>query len=121
MPTGVSLSDVIADRATVELAFGEATIAVTYRPQRVTFDFQDRIAQAVAGNDLLILVRGLCELVREWDLIGPLEGVGENGEPVTLVAAGKPIPLDPAVVRHMPAVVLTAIWQGISEHAAPNA
>ena len=65
----------MANRATAKIAFGETEISVVYRPQRITFDLQDRIVRAVANDDLMIVVNALCELVYEWDLTGPLESV----------------------------------------------
>jgi hypothetical protein len=63
----------------------------------------------------------ICQVVKEWDLVGPVPfsdiGTLKAGE---LVKAGKPIPLDPDIVKRIPPQLLLGITRGLVSESFPK-
>jgi hypothetical protein len=63
----------------------------------------------------------ICQVVKEWDLVGPVPfsdiGTLKAGE---LVKAGKPIPLDPEIVKRIPPQLLLGIARGLVTESFPK-
>jgi hypothetical protein len=64
----------------------------------------------------------LCQVVKEWDLVGPVPfsdiGPLKAGE---LVKEGDPIPLDPEIVKRLPPQLLLGIVNGVVTASFPKA
>jgi hypothetical protein len=63
----------------------------------------------------------ICQLVKEWDLVGPVPfsdiGKLKAGE---LVKEGDPIPFDPDIIKRLPPQLLIGIVQGLVGASFPK-
>jgi hypothetical protein len=130
-----SVSDFLESEATAKIIIGkhretgeEGFIAATYDPNMITPFTDKRMRALLDDGNTLAAGQMVCEVVKRWDLEGPVVGhraidVDIDGvtksvlEPYDVVADGRPVPLDPDVVQHLPHKLILKVWQGVYEDA----
>ena len=108
----VSLADLEEPTRTIQVKFARNVLTLTYRRHATTPVKQARWVRELATpgeGQLMELVRAICELVVEWDLVGPLPADG------SVVPAGEPVPLEPEIVAHIPTQALIPVFMEIME------
>lgn len=100
---------------------GRMTVNVTFYPNRITAEpviiedaeakKEDQLGQTSFRN-----AQAFCQFVRSWDLTGPV--FDRKGE--QLVDDDAPVPLEPRIIRMIPATVTNKITEEIVAIARPN-
>jgi hypothetical protein len=73
----IQLSALTADRRTINVAFGEESLTLTYRPSSVNAVQEAReLEERAAGKHLLAQARSLAEIIVGWD------ATDDDGQPV---------------------------------------
>jgi hypothetical protein len=115
----ISLAEVAANRRTIEVDLGlpaledgsAQTLTVTYRVNTVTPADELRFAtvktgaEAVPEEQMNDLFGFAGRLIEKWGLTGPLTAL----DGAVVVAAGKPVPMEPAALKVLPSSILTAV------------
>jgi hypothetical protein len=101
------LSAVVVNEATVSVDIGGDAVTVTYRPRRLTPEFQEVIAKAEGHDGIRTALYGpVSELLVSWDLFQ------DDG---SLIDCN-----DTEQLRQLPSQLLLAIMRGILGDARPN-
>jgi hypothetical protein len=101
----MKLSQVLADRSSVTVPFGEHSLKVTYKPHVYTPKFQSEADRAAQGEDTDRLSAMLSPLLDSWDLTDD---------------DGKMITLDVASLRSLPIKILSDVLLAILRDFNPN-
>lgn len=113
---GISFADLVERKRTMLIRFANGkTLEVTYRPDKLTPATLRRINEAIADDDELAFARMVCEVVSDWELVGPYA----EGTEVE-VPAGEKVPITPEHLAYMPGPYLGHIWNSIAEDANPD-
>lgn len=105
----------------VDVGWG-TKVRMTWDPELFTSSRDD----AIDDEDRHAIARRICDVVKEWELTGPLPtrptpvGGGEMVEVGAVVAKDEPIPLDPEVVAFFSFPVLSGILNGLQVASLPN-
>ena len=103
---GITLSRLAADRKTVDVAFGEEIISVTYRPRWFTALTESRFREASEQErHAKAAIEMFIDFVSEWNV------TDDNGDVIPLTAEG----LSP-----VPTVILTDIFAKVMDDLRPN-
>lgn len=117
-----SLKGLMPEEMTTDVDCGWGfTARMTFNPQEIA-DAQERgELNNVEGEDQETLANRICDLVREWDLTGPvpLTDLGKVKEGA-LIPANEPIPLDPEMVKVFPQPLQIGIVLGLAVAAQPD-
>lgn len=132
-PSVVSLREMIAREREAELDVLGLRLRVRYDPSLVSDATDRRIQQLSRSGDELAAPRVFCQIVKAWDLHGPLTAIvdetdedgnvlfDDDGNPLereeVIVPEGQVIPLRPDVIQHLPSEVFLAIWVALREDA----
>lgn len=115
----LTLADIEEPTARLDITFRPGVVLhLVYRtdivsPARIAR--WTRMAQEAGAGQLEEVVRGLCDMVVEWDLAGPVPSDG------SVVPPGKPVPIKPEVVSHLPTRLLVRLFLEIAQHLSlPN-
>ncbi len=112
---GISFSNLVSDERTVKIDINGNELHVTYEPSRLSpAMFQKMQEKFEDEEDHLTYPRIFCEIVKDWNLEGPI-GEGEHA-----VEAGEKVPVEPEYVAWVPASILQYIIEQIGEDAAPK-
>ncbi len=102
----LSLAQLKANLRTINVAYFDDNLSVTYRPSeltpQITSEIQDKV-DAGEGNN--VAVETLCRVMTAWDL------TAEDG---TMV------PITPAELSALPGPLLLAIFEAIAEDGRPK-
>lgn len=102
------LANILKPLATLAVAFGSETVVVSYRPQYITPEFEERIKALNEENRLTEAFLSLFTSVIEgWDL------KHNESDP-------EPIPVTAEALRSIPYDVLGEILNRVQEAVAPN-
>lgn len=100
------LGEIVADRATVAVPFGDSALRVTYRPKVVTPAFQRAALVSQRTQDVdTALCRPLAQLIASWDL------TDDDGTPIEPTAEAFML---------LPATLLLTVLDAITTDMAPN-
>lgn len=103
----------------VDCGFG-VTEQMTIRVAQIGNDALN-VSSDLAENETESYANAVCRMVKSWEMLGPvpIEAVGDMVEGC-FVEAEQPIPVDPAIVKHLPLPLLRGIVQGIWVAADPK-
>lgn len=93
----IDLKNIAGNVAEVTVTFGGQSAKVSYYPSKITVGAMEALDDKGSGQDDQIAF--LCGVIKSWDI---KEG-------------GKKIPVTPAGLRKVPAVVLRGIFRAIQE------
>jgi hypothetical protein len=106
----------IAITRDIDLGYGE-TFEATFDPTSLPSD-NEGIYEAGDLDEVAVII---CTVIKRWELVGPVPfsdiGKLKSGE---LVAAGAPIPLDPAILIKMPPVFIASVLRGLVSASFPK-
>lgn len=113
-----SISQLVSDKETATIDVRGLSIAVTYRPNKITMRYMADLARRGQADDVEAIADMVPQLLDAWDLEGPLED--EDGN--ELVGAGEPIPVEPDMIASLPAMFVVELSQRLQELVAsgPN-
>lgn len=127
----ISVSDFVEGKRTTDLDLGKAgKLTVTYDPNKLTAALDAKMKRAAERNDPDVIAKGLCQVILDWEMTGPLMGervkLDADGDPeldddgdeiyeeYQAVAPGEIVPLEPEVMRHLRTVNLVDILNAIN-------
>ena len=113
-----SISQLVADKETATIDVRGLSIAVTYRPNKITMRYMADLARRGQADDVEAIADMVPQLLDTWDLEGPLEDA--NGD--ELVGAGEVIPVEAEYIVQLPAMFVVELSQKLQELVAsgPN-
>lgn len=118
----VSLSQLRRNVRTINVAYFENNLAVTYRPSELTpqntSEIQDKIDNGEAKN---VIIETLCRVMVSWDLVDT--ELDEEGNPLLDMEGNNktvPFPITPESLNTLPGPLLLAISDAIGEDARPK-
>lgn len=102
----LSLAQLKANLRTINVAYFDDNLSVTYRPSeltpQITSEIQDKV-DAGEGNN--VAVETLCRVMTAWDL---------------MAEDGTMVPITPAELSALPGPLLLAIFEAIAEDGRPK-
>lgn len=134
----ISIADFARQKRTFTYESEVGAFQVTYRPYQMTPAREAEIARIAAEardfdeNDdvqntdqgLMKIVTQFCEVVEAIGIVGPLHEkvnpITGAGEGRVIVEAGKPIPIEPEVVKYFSSVFIVNILQAIGKDSRPK-
>lgn len=100
------LADFARNSATVRVPFGDLTVTVRYSPDRLKPADEDAVREAQRDQYASgVLISFLCAVVEEWDLMDD---------------DGRPIPLTPEALQHVPLTIMDRIAGAIFQDMRPH-
>lgn len=100
------LNQVVEDRKTISIPFGETSLRVTYNPSFMTPRIERALAQAQRDQDIdAALLEPTTKLIRSWDLC-------DNDDQV--------IALTVEALADVPSHLLMRILEAVGDDARPN-
>ena len=100
---GIRIGDLANERRDMVYSTSIGDLNVSYSPNALTPSDEAKLV-AVRDQEGGIgvyreILEQVCKIIKSWDLEGPLFNT-ENG--LTIVDEGERVPLDPAVLQHLP-------------------
>jgi hypothetical protein len=117
---GIRIGDFANERKDLKHETQLGTLSMVYRPNALTPSDEAALLKAREDSPLAMyrgMLEQLCKLLVSWDMEGPLYN-SETGEEV--VAEGEMVPLDPAVLQHMPSTLMAQLFRAIQEDNVPK-
>lgn len=103
-----TLKSILKPNQTVVIPFGDETVAVTYRPQYLTPEFEDQLKSLNTEEKATEAFLGLfCGLIVSWDL------KLDDADP-------EPIPITVEALRVVPYDILAEVLNRVQEIVVPN-
>jgi hypothetical protein len=137
-----SVAEFVQDEATTTIKLsngrgGSIDIEVTYCPSEMTPEQTVQMQRRDNEGDTLAFVRLFAEIVKGWDLEGPLKAdvlmTDDKGNPIlsdegnevfekkTIVQSGETIPVEVDILKYMTTPTLVGIWRElIQEQNSPD-
>lgn len=126
------MPDLVSARIDVEFYGVTSKLPVTYHPRRIGTDPKGNVKIVGDGgdDDEAFSVgdtgdsqaRALCYVLATWEATGPvpMDDLPDGTKEGSVVADGKPIPLEPEVLALLPTMLLQGIITGVTNHALPD-
>jgi len=107
---GISFNQLINKSAKMSIAFSGGDLNVTYDPTKLSVAHAQKIQESVSEDDPMGSAIYFCEIVTDWDLLGPLGDIADK----------EPVPLEPEAVAWLPVSTMRTILEEIGDHSAPK-
>ncbi len=118
---GIRIGDLANERRDMVYSTSIGDLNVSYSPNALTPSDEAKLV-AVRDQEGGIgvyreILEQVCKIIKSWDLEGPLFNT-ENG--LTIVEDGERVPLDPAVLQHLPSSFMMGLYRAIGEDNVPK-
>jgi hypothetical protein len=109
----ITLNHIVSNSKSFNVEFEGGNLNVTYNPRKLSAAYLAKVNEYLEEGDTLAMGRLFCEIISDWDLVGPFNEEGDD----EFVAAGVAVPLEPEYVAWIPGPTLQHV---LSEAAADS-